>query len=140
MHSAIPTLVDAGGVLVVDDSPTIRAVVEELLTKLGFPSESLRFAASAAEGVALAREVPALALVDMELGSEEGERVMEAIHERQPTARVVLMTGLPREDPRVRRAISAGAFAFLPKPVRTDAIVAVLDLLAEEQHGYSRIT
>ena len=87
-------------VLLVDDSPTIIAVAKDILAGLGFRPESLHGYGSEAEALAaIEKDPPTLAFVDMDIGGTgRGEVVTRAILERRPSAKVVLITGLGREE------------------------------------------
>ncbi len=130
----------SGSVLVVDDSPVIVAIMTDILGQLDVPGDSVATATSESDGLRIAEDAtPDVAFVDMELGAGSGEVVMSAILKRKPGAKVVLMTGLGREDPRIVQATSMGAFAFLRKPLRREAVRLVLEEIEQETGSQGRI-
>lgn len=66
---------------------------------------------------------PDFAVVDLKLGTESGLNVVQALHERHPDARVVVLTGYASISTAVE-AIKLGACQYLPKPANTDEIEA----------------
>lgn len=104
---------DALMVLLVEDSPEIRAHVREMLCDLG---HSVIEAASAAEAEVLAGiEGLGLVLSDIQLpGGETGLALVSRLRRARPDLAAGLMTSLPVEDP-LHAAARAG-FGVLAKP------------------------
>lgn len=129
------------GVLVVDDSPTVRATVGEMLGRLGYAAPEVGFAGSAEEARhEFEARGPKLVFLDLELGSEEtGERLALDFLGRAPETRIVLMTGFAEQDEKVRRVVRLGAFAYLGKPLRFQALQRVLRELRAEEYFQGRI-
>lgn len=126
--------------LIVDDSPTVRALLHELvLVARPFRPEVVEAGTREEALAALGTGPFDCVFLDMVLprSGDQGVAVLEAIHARDPGARVVLATGLPREDPAVQEAVMRGAFAHLRKPVHLDALRRAIDL-AEEDSGRLR--
>lgn len=125
--------------LVVDDSKPIRLAIAHAL-RLHSPQAEIVEAASGEEAVKLFWERPFdVVFLDMMLGSTDALGPLAAMLDAKPTARIVLVTGLGREDPRVVEAISAGAFAHVRKPVRVDDVKAVLREIEGEAGSIQRI-
>ena len=102
-----------GRVLVVDDDPQIRELLEMRLEALGLtvtavggPSQAL---------AALEAESFDLALFDFRMEPMDGIRLMEAAHQRQRGLPVLIMTAHGSIENAVV-AIQRGAFDYLPKP------------------------
>lgn len=72
-------------------------------------------------------------------GGPGGLTILRQMLRIRPDARVVLLTGLPRESPAVSEGLSMGAFGFMPKPVRMDAIRAILESIDAEKGRRTRI-
>lgn len=108
-------------VLIVDDAPTIPALIQVLL--MGMPCE-FRVAANGRAGLAAAQEFqPDLVISDVEMPELDGYGLCEALR-AQPQLRgtsVLMLTGLHDEDAR-RRGLRAGADGFLTKPVSAGAL------------------
>ncbi len=124
-------------VLVVDDEPNISAYVGQVLTR--------RRSFSAIEVKRSERELhvdtacdgqSALELVrqnnydfvvlDYRMPGMNGGQVCRQIHETQPEAYVVLLTGYPTIDV-LNSAIEDGARRLLSKPVNPEELVGVLE-------------
>lgn len=127
--------------LVVDDSPTVRLTLAAAIRHVRpFGTEVLE--ASDAKG-ALQRFTdgkPDVVFLDMMLaGNDKGLDVLRAMLKARPEAKVVLITGLPAEDPEVRKAIMEGAFAHLQKPIRGELVRKALNEVEEESGRFGRI-
>lgn len=97
-------------VLVVDDEPTIRALVRASLAE---EFEVLE-AADGDEALRIASEArPDAVLLDVALPRLNGLAVCERLRRELPGTHVLMMTGL---GPDVRAAAAAGAVGVLPKP------------------------
>lgn len=124
--------------LIVDDSLPIRLVLRAALEKATAGGARITEASSPTEAMeAFERESHDVVFLDMMMGTEAGHAaglgVLELILARAPSARIVLMTSLPEEHPDVVAAMGLGAFAYVRKPVRVDAVRNILlDLTTEE--------
>ena len=131
--------------LVVDDSPTVRYMLANAL-KYAVPVgtsgvEVVEAATPEAAMEAFAAATPEATFLDMVMdGVVTGTTLLGQMLSRDPTARIVVLTGLPPTDADVVAAVSAGAFAYLPKPVRVDAIRTVLKELQSESSATRRIS
>ena len=108
-------------VLVVDDDPHFRALVELLL---GAHGHVVAGAASIAEAVAEG-PAPGCLLLDWQLGPDDGLAGLDALRRRFPCSPVILTTAHSSTDV-AARAIRLGAFEFLPKPLDEPRLVAVV--------------
>lgn len=76
----------------------------------------------------------------MMLGPDmNGGELLELMLREKPEQRVILVTGLPRDHADVVAALSLGAFAFVAKPIRKDAIQRVLAEVDTEDGRTGRI-
>lgn len=100
------------GVLIVDDQESFRSaarLVVEMTDGFTVAGE----AASGEEGVAMAAELhPAVVLMDMNLPGIDGPEATRRILEAAPDVKVV---GLSTYDEYEKRALAAGAVAFISK-------------------------
>lgn len=120
-------------ILVVDDSPAIRTVVERWLRQLGY--RSVRTAGDVAGALATFREQESeVVFLDMVLeGRESGLDFAERALAERPFTDVVVMSALDRRDDLVRDVVSQGARYVLSKPVRPSDLRAVLAAIADER-------
>lgn len=113
---------DASLLLVDDDEPFLRRLAKAM-EKRGFSVET---ADSVAGGRSIAAvRPPAYAVVDLRLDDGNGLDVVEAIRERRPDARVVVLTGYGAIATAVA-AVKVGATDYLAKPADADDISAAL--------------
>lgn len=109
-------------ILLVEDTPEIRATVRDALTGLG---HQVIEAATADEALALA-DIPGIdwVLSDIRLGPADGVDLLGRIARKQPALKLALMTSLPDSD--TRRAAGAQRWPVLPKPVDAATLHALL--------------
>lgn len=110
--------------LLVDDDEAFLKRLGKAMERRGFEVE---MAASVAEGRAMvASRPPAYAVVDLRLEDGNGLDVVEALHERRPDSRVVVLTGYGAIATAVA-AVKMGAIDYLSKPAdATDVTNALL--------------
>ena len=127
-----------GTVLIADDDPVLRAVLDEFLSNAGF---AVHLAVDGAEAIEMAsRILPDIVLMDIRMPRVDG---LEAVRRLRSTRRtsdlgiVILSANAMPED----RALSlqAGCDAFLSKPVDfdrlTSTMTAVAEIRAQAVHG-----
>lgn len=108
-------------ILLVEDTPEIRAHVRDSLTGLG---HQVIEAATVDEALALA-EIPGIdwVLSDIRLGAGDGVELLTKIAARKPALKLALMTSLPESD--ARRTIGARRWPVLQKPVAMSTLQAL---------------
>ena len=103
---------DRSILLLDDDEPFLRRLAKAM-EKRGFEVET---AGSVAAGKAIATaRPPAYAVCDLRLGDGNGLDVVEAIRERRPDSRIVVLTGYGAIATAVA-AVKIGATDYLSKP------------------------
>src|ERR1051325_1982333 len=113
--------------LIVDDDDEIRTQMKWALTE----DYEILLAENRASGAETFRaERPAVVLLDLRLpprtgDTEEGFALLSEILSADKMAKVVVITG-QNEHEHALRAISNGAYDFLPKPVNTDELKVLL--------------
>ena len=112
--------------LIVDDNETFLASARRLLESQGV--EIVGAATTGAEALELAAALsPDLALVDVELGEEDGFALAGELRSRSPATRVVLISTYGRDEMQDLVGTSS-AVGFLPKSrLSGDAVRALLD-------------
>jgi len=115
-------------VLVVDDIEVNRAIVVDLLGRLGFDTVE---AQNGRDGVETAqRERPALILTDIVMPEMNGLELTRRLRQSQAFAQVPIVA-MSASPSRINQAMSieAGVNAFLPKPVDLEALLVQIGTL-----------
>ncbi|AXS79112.1 sigma-54 dependent transcriptional regulator [Dechloromonas sp. HYN0024] len=101
-------------VLVIDDEPDIRELIDLTLARMGLATECVGSVAEAR--AALASDVFQLCLTDMRLPDGDGLEIVRCIAESHPQTPVAVITAYGSAENAVA-ALKAGAFDYLAKPV-----------------------
>lgn len=109
--------------LIVDDDKAFQQRLARSMEKRGFLTET-------ADGVRdavtkISSNAPAYAIVDMRLEDGNGLEVIEALRQRRPDARAIILTGYGNIATAVT-AVKLGAIDYLAKPADPDDIAAAL--------------
>jgi DNA-binding NtrC family response regulator len=96
-----------------DDDPDFREYIRGLLESEG---HDVRTAANAAECYLLCESrLPDVLLLDMKMGREHGDSVLEEVRKRWPKLCVIVVTGYPSLDS-MRQTFKRDVFDYLAKP------------------------
>ncbi len=114
---------DAGRVLVVDDEPDIRELIDLTLLRMGLAARCVGSVAEARQ--ALAEGSFQLCLTDMRLPDGEGLDIVRLIAEHHARTPVAVITAFGSAENAVA-ALKAGAFDYLAKPVGLDQLRALV--------------
>ena len=109
--------------MVLDDDAPLRTRLGRALEQRGFEPVLV---GSVAEALAAIRvQPPAFAVLDMRLEDGSGLKVVEAVREARPDARIIMLTGYGNIATAVQ-AVKAGAVDYLSKPADADDVVRAL--------------
>lgn len=108
--------------LVDDDEPFVKRLAKAM-EKRGFIAETAESVA-AGRAIAMARP-PAYAVVDLRLEDGNGLDVVEALRERRPDCRIVVLTGYGAIATAVA-AVKIGAIDYLSKPADANDVTNAL--------------
>jgi two-component system response regulator AtoC len=108
-------------VLLVDDEPSVRAALKELVEGRGW--EPL-LARSASEALALVDRADAM-VTDFSMPGTDGMELLRTVHERDESLPVILLTAHGSERLAVR-AMKAGAYEYVPKPFDVDEMLLAI--------------
>jgi two-component system, OmpR family, alkaline phosphatase synthesis response regulator PhoP len=117
-------------VLVVDDEPNIRRLIEHHLTREGY---GVLQAADGPEALAKVREErPDLIILDVIMPGPDGFRVLEALKGDPRTAEipVIMLTALGGDDS-IRRGWQTGNDCYLSKPFNPEELLQVVRRIAD---------
>jgi len=109
--------------LLLDDDAPLRTRLGRALEQRGFEPTLV---GSVAEALTAVRSfAPAYAVLDMRLEDGSGLKVVEAVRDARPDAKIIMLTGYGNIATAVQ-AVKAGAVDYLSKPADADDVVRAL--------------
>jgi two-component system, NtrC family, response regulator PilR len=111
-------------VLIVDDEPDIRELVEITLTRMGLRTDSAATLAEARER--LSKQEFDVCITDMRLPDGSGVSLVAEIQQRWPQTPVAVITAYGNAEAAVE-SLKAGAFDFVSKPVDVGVLRKLVD-------------
>lgn len=117
-------------ILIVDDDKDILINLSDILTEVGYETETACDAKIALQKVD--QECPDdnrqfdVCLLDFKMPGMDGVELLKKIHSRVPKLRAIMITAYAGEDG-VRRALAAGTWKVLPKPVDIKKLLGIID-------------
>ncbi|MFC0410563.1 nitrogen assimilation response regulator NtrX [Roseomonas elaeocarpi] len=120
----------AHDILIVDDEPDIRSLIEGILSDEGYETRSAR---NSDEALASFRQRrPNMVILDIWLqGSRlDGLGILQAIHGEEPQVPVVMISGHGTIETAVQ-AIQEGAYDFIEKPFQSDRLLLIVSRALE---------
>jgi DNA-binding NtrC family response regulator len=118
-------------ILIADDEAFIRENLERIISEdnyrpisTGSPEEALQIVTD---------EEISLVLLDLNLGSHSGLDVLRAMREVDPEILVIIITGYGTVESAVE-ALKIGAYDYIKKPFKADAIHLIVKLALETQN------
>lgn len=117
-------------ILIVDDESFIRENIQRILSEDGY---CVLGAANSHEALDImsANEVD-LALLDLNLGSENGLDLLKSLKELDPQLLVIIITGYGSVETAVE-ALQRGAYHYVKKPFKADALRLIVKLALQTQ-------
>jgi DNA-binding NtrC family response regulator len=110
-------------ILLVDDQDTIRFFLEKTLAQEGYETVTAK---TGGEAIEKARQVmPELVLLDLKLPDMDGLEVLRKTKEIFPEICVVMITAFGDIETAVK-AMKAGAYDFVSKPINLDQLLMVI--------------
>jgi DNA-binding response OmpR family regulator len=111
-------------VLVVDDEPQMRELLSMYLTQKGFQASA---AATSEEALRKVREKPIdCAVLDINLGGEDGLQLLANLKTFNPALRVVMLTGMGFVEDLLQEAQQKGADGYVSKVLPLEELVLTL--------------
>ncbi len=110
-------------ILIVDDDPAVRKVLNRMLLHLGYAACTASDTATALEQ---SHNQPALALIDLFLDGEDGLDTARALRAARPALPIVLMSGDPFRA--ASAAAALGSATSLGKPCLLEQLQAAMEL------------
>jgi chemosensory pili system protein ChpA (sensor histidine kinase/response regulator) len=120
-------------VLVVDDSPSVRRVVSNLIKSAGWTAVAAKDGLDALEQLHRAAAAPDLVLLDVEMPRMDGYELLTTLKREGPYQHipVVMVTSRAGEKHR-RKALELGASAYVVKPYQDAEMLQIIRTLARE--------
>jgi two-component system response regulator PilR (NtrC family) len=116
-------LMNSSSILVIDDEEIMREILETLLTREGY---QVRLAATAAEGLELARTMPFdAAIVDVMMPGMDGVTALDEIRKIDDDLPVLMITAYASVENAIA-AMKRGAYDYISKPFKNDEVLVVL--------------
>ncbi|TPG53124.1 sigma-54-dependent Fis family transcriptional regulator [Roseomonas nepalensis] len=115
----------AHDILIVDDEPDIRALIDGVLADEGY---EVRQAANSDQALAAFRQKrPSLVILDIWLQNSrlDGLGILDSIHREEPRVPVVMISGHGTIETAVQ-AIQQGAYDFIEKPFKSDRLLLIV--------------
>lgn len=117
-------------VLVIDDDPAVREVVQETLSREGYV---VSIAVDGAQGLQAAKETQVhIVMVDLQLPDTDGLTIIGRLAGLDANIIPIMMTGFGSIEMAVR-AMKAGAFDFITKPFDPETVAVVVRKAVEFQ-------
>ena len=117
-------------ILIIDDESFIRENVERILTEAGYQACSAATGNDALDQVA-GGDID-LALLDLNLGTENGIDLLKSLKEQDPELLVIIITGYGSVESAVE-ALKLGAYHYMKKPFKADALRLIVKLALQTQ-------
>ena len=116
-------------ILVVDDDPSVRSALRDLLLTEGY---SVHEAEDGRVAIAAVQEkVPHLVLLDLNMPRKDGWATFERLMTIHPALPVVIITARPQQGELAR---SQGAAGFMEKPLKPELLLHLIEKLLAEDH------
>ena len=129
--STLPVTTDPLGVVVVDDTPDLRALLRMALERRG-EFQVVAEAGDGQEGVRLVQELqPDVVLLDIAMPVMDGLEALPLIRAACPRATVVMLSGFGAAE-MTQRAMLAGADGYLQKGLPIRALLSQVRSIAEQ--------
>jgi CheY-like chemotaxis protein len=113
-----------GRVLVVDDNPEVRTMLEDVLTSLGYATRTAADGATAVRAVL--SEPPDVVLLDVYMPGLSGVGALPTIVALAPNAKVIMISGTSNEDV-LKRSLAFGAHDYVTKPFEISSLSRALE-------------
>ncbi|MBN2542901.1 response regulator [bacterium] len=110
-------------ILIIDDEPKVRKVLEIQLKNLGYDILAASNAIEAYE--ALENNTLSVVICDIRLPKQRGDQILEYAVKRYPTLPVIMLTGLINVNLAVS-VMKMGAFDYLTKPIKREDLAITI--------------
>lgn len=120
--------------LVVDDSPSVRRVVSNMLKAHGWEVQTARDGVEALE--VIARQMPAAVLLDIEMPRMDGYELMATVRSQEQYRHLPLIVLTSRAATKhQQRALQLGADAYVVKPYQDEELLTTIATLVQARQA-----
>jgi DNA-binding NtrC family response regulator len=119
-------------ILVVDDEQDACTMVHRILSAKGH--EVVTFTEGQRALLWLERYRPHLTVLDLKLPGMDGMALLRLIREKDPRAKVVILTAYPSAES-AREALRLGAAKYLIKPIEIDELETIVEDVLSSNSG-----
>jgi DNA-binding NtrC family response regulator len=123
-------MTDSSKVLFAEDDSSLRTALNIELKRLQLDITPVGGGQAALD--AMAKENFDLVITDLKMAGVDGFKVLEESQKRQPQAQVIVITGHGSVDSAVR-AMKAGAYDYLTKPIEPEALAIAVNKALERR-------
>ena len=116
-------------ILVVDDEEDFLSGLQDRLEVRDIKAEIATTGEQALQK--LQEDAPEVMILDLKMPGMDGLEVLRKVKKIYPSTQVIILTGHSTEEAR-KKAEKLGAYAYLEKPVETDALVETMN----KAHGF----
>jgi DNA-binding NtrC family response regulator len=110
-------------ILVIDDDPAVRDILQETLTQEGY---AVSVASDGAEGLQATKDMPVqIVVTDLQLPDIDGITIIDRLARLDAKIIPIIMTGFGTIEAAVR-AMKSGAFDFITKPFDPETVAVVV--------------
>ncbi len=124
-----------GSVLVVDDEPGMRHILERVLTDEGYTVKT------ASEGNAaikmIGQDAPDAVMLDIRMPGKSGLEILDHIKQEAPDTSVIMMTAFGTVETAVK-AMKRGAYEYITKPFNNDEVLHIINNALERKRLLDR--
>ncbi|HET6649064.1 MAG TPA: sigma-54 dependent transcriptional regulator [Candidatus Limnocylindria bacterium] len=115
-------------VLVVDDEPDVRSLLNDLLTEAGYAVSTANTGAEAL--AAIEKGLPDLVMMDVKLPDQDGIALLRQLKRDHSDLEVIVMTAFGGSSTAIK-AMEHGAYDYVTKPFEIDDLLATLKRVFE---------
>jgi twitching motility two-component system response regulator PilG len=116
-------------IVVIDDSPTIRKILEIALSREGYQVQMFSDSVSATKAILVKGDIPMpdVLIVDLQLPHISGYELIRLFrkHHQGKLVPIILISQVDGVIERLKARL-AGAAAYLPKPLKTQDVIALI--------------
>jgi len=123
-------------ILVVDDDPNIRKILDDTLKRKGYQILTARDGTEAL--TKLKKDTVELVLSDLQLPDISGLEVLQRVKADYPLTEVIILTGNASLDSAIE-STNMGAFSYLQKPYEMDQLLLHIKRAIEKQQAEEKI-